>query len=86
MNIKAITVEVEGKNVTISREKGGVAVLIQHANQRNVPVSYTINGEDVDLIAAQHIIGNVTGRSWDKTHTGSMVWELVTVLRMVAGV
>lgn len=86
MNIKAMTVEVEGKNVAISREKGGVAVTIHHMHQRNVPVLYQIDGEEGDMLEAQRIVECVTGVSWKKSHTVSMVADLVTVLRQVAGV
>lgn len=88
MNIKSITVVVEAVDVTITRGLGNVVdVTIHHPRQRNVAVPYAIQGDEgVDVKAAQTIIERATSQDWKKSHTCSMVSDLVDVLRQVAGV
>lgn len=86
MNIKAIKLVVELRDVLIERSKGGVDVTIYHPGQRNVAVLYPIQGDEADMKAAQKLVERVTSEDWKKSHTVSMVSDLAEMMRRVAGV
>lgn len=86
MNIKAIKFELEGRDVLVERSEGGVDVTIYHPGQRNGAVLYPLSGEEADVKQAQRLVERITGVSWRKSHTVSMLGDLLMRMRQVAGV
>ena len=83
MDIKQITVVVENTDVTIKRQPKGFVEVIVHELASG---GWKIDGTEEDVKAAQNLVRSVTRQDWKRTHTSSMVRELVDLLRRVAGV
>lgn len=83
MNIKQITVVVENTDVTIKRQPKGFVEVIVHQLASG---GWKIDGTEEDVKAAQNLVRSVTRQDWKRTHTSSMVQDLVDLLRRVAGV